>query len=66
MKNIGMIDKVIRLILGIVGISLVFFGPQTVWGWIGVVPLLTGAINFCPLYKLLGLSSAPKESESEA
>jgi len=59
MKNIGNIDKVLRLLIGIIGISLVFFGPQTVWGWIGLVPLLTGAISFCPLYKILGLNTCP-------
>jgi len=63
MKNIGNIDKVLRLLIGIVGISLVFFGPQTVWGWIGLVPLLTGAISFCPLYKILGLNTCPIKSK---
>jgi len=63
MKNIGNIDKILRLLIGIVGISLVFFGPQTVWGWIGLVPLLTGAISFCPLYKILGLNTCPIKSK---
>jgi len=57
MKNIGNIDKVLRILIGIIGISLVFFGPQTVWGWAGLIPLLTGSVSFCPLYKIIGLST---------
>lgn len=57
MKNIGSIDKVLRLLIGIIGISLVFFGPHTLWGWLGIIPLLTGAVNFCPLYRIIGLST---------
>jgi len=55
--NVGTIDKVIRIILGIVLISLVFVGPQTPWGWIGLIPLITGLVGFCPLYALLGLNT---------
>lgn len=49
-KNVGGIDRWIRIVLGIVLILLVFVGPQTKWGWIGLIPLLTGIFNFCPLY----------------
>lgn len=59
MKNVGTIDRAVRLVLGVVGVGLVFFGPQTVWGWLGVVPLLTGAISFCPLYKIMGVCTIP-------
>lgn len=55
MKNIGDIDRVIRIIAGIGLLSLVIIGPKTLWGVLGLVPLLTGAISFCPLYKLLGI-----------
>lgn len=57
MKNVGNVDKVARIIFGIILISLVFVGPQTPWGWLGVIPLVTGLIGFCPLYKVLGLST---------
>ena len=57
MKNVGGADKVVRIILGIVLIALVFVGPQTPWGWIGIIPLATGLINFCPLYKIIGLNT---------
>lgn len=57
--NEGMIDRVIRVVVGLVLLALVFVGPQTAWGWIGVIPLVTGLIGFCPLYKILGLSTCP-------
>lgn len=57
MKNIGNLDKVLRLLVGIIGVTIVFVGPQTAWGWLGLVPLITGLINFCPLYKVLGLNT---------
>lgn len=59
--NIGGIDRVLRAVLGIVLIALVFVGPQTAWGWIGLVPLATAAIRFCPLYTLLGLNTCPRQ-----
>jgi ABC-type polysaccharide/polyol phosphate export permease len=55
--NIGTVDRMARLILGIILIALVFVGPKTAWGWIGVVPLLTAFIRFCPLYSLIGLKT---------
>jgi len=57
MKNVGSVDKVIRLIIGAGLISLVFIGPQTLWGWIGIIPIATAFISFCPLYKVIGISS---------
>jgi len=63
MKNVGTIDRIVRIIIGIIGVSLVFFGPQTQWGWLGLVPLLTGAFSFCPAYKLFGLNTCPLDSK---
>jgi hypothetical protein len=59
MKNEGGVDRVIRVVLGLILLSLVFVGPQSAWGWIGLVPLVTGLIGFCPLYKVLGLNTCP-------
>ncbi|MFH7587037.1 DUF2892 domain-containing protein [Oceanimonas smirnovii] len=56
-KNVGSIDKVIRIVVGLALIAMVFVGPQTPWGWIGVIPLITAFVNFCPLYKVLGIKS---------
>ena len=56
-KNEGKIDRTLRVIVGVALISLVFVGPQTVWGWVGLVPLITGLIGNCPVYSLLGLNT---------
>ncbi len=58
-KNLGSLDRSLRLIAGLVLISLVFVGPQTAWGWIGIIGLLTAAIGYCPLYSLFGFNSCP-------
>ena len=55
--NVGGIDKVVRIIGGVVLIALAATGTVGLWGWIGVVPLLTGLFNFCPLYSLLGIKT---------
>lgn len=55
--NEGKIDRMLRVIVGLALISLVFVGPKAVWGWVGIVPLLTGLIGFCPLYTLLGINT---------
>jgi hypothetical protein len=55
--NVGGIDRALRIIVGVALLSLVFIGPQTAWGWIGVVPLLTGIFGFCPAYTLLGIKT---------
>jgi hypothetical protein len=57
MRNEGKIDRVLRVGLGVALIALVFVGPQTPWGWLGLVPLLTGLVGFCPLYRLVGVNS---------
>jgi hypothetical protein len=58
-KNVGLIDRVVR---GLVGLGLIAWavlgGP--VWAWIGLVPLATAAISFCPAYALLGLRTCPR------
>ncbi|MFC5355955.1 YgaP family membrane protein [Azospirillum himalayense] len=55
--NVGTIDRALRAIVGLVLIALVFVGPQTPWGWIGLVPLLTAVVGFCPAYTLFGFRS---------
>ena len=58
--NVGGIDRVLRAVVGIVLIALVVVGPQTPWGWVGLVPLLTAVFRFCPFYPLLGLSTCAR------
>jgi hypothetical protein len=55
------IERVIRILVGLGLVSLVFVGPQTPWGWVGVIPILTGASGLCPLYTILGISTCPKK-----
>jgi multidrug transporter EmrE-like cation transporter len=62
-KNVGGIDRILRIVVGLVLIAyaLNLIAPDTgynVWGWIGVVPLVTALVNFCPLYKIIGLSTS--------
>ncbi|MCI4678233.1 DUF2892 domain-containing protein [Rhodoblastus acidophilus] len=59
--NVGTLDRILRILVGLVLIALVFVGPKTPWGWIGVIPLLTGLVRFCPAYTLLGLSTCAKK-----
>ncbi|MFN3397405.1 MAG: DUF2892 domain-containing protein [Sulfurimicrobium sp.] len=58
-KNVGNIDKVLRIIAGVVLIGLTLGGIIGVWGWIGVVPLATGLMGWCPAYALLGIKTCP-------
>lgn len=63
-KNVGSIDRTLRVLLGVVLLSLVVLldTPARWWGLVGLVPLLTGLFSFCPLYSLLGISSCPVSS----
>lgn len=61
--NVGSIDRALRIVAGLVLISLVFVGPQTPWGWLGLVPLLTALSGFCPLYTILGINSCPMKNK---
>ncbi len=55
--NEGVVDRVIRVIVGLAILSLIFVGPKSLWGLLGLVPLLTGILGTCPAYSLLGLST---------
>ncbi len=59
-NNVHPIERIIRVVLGIGLISIVFVGPQTPWGWLGLVPLVTGLIGWCPPYAMLGISTCKK------
>ncbi|MEL7895671.1 DUF2892 domain-containing protein [Vreelandella neptunia] len=56
-SNVGGIDKILRILVGIVLIVLALTGTIGLWRWIGVLPLATGLFNFCPAYKLLGVNT---------
>lgn len=57
--NEGMLDRLLRVALGLGLLSLTVVGPQTMWGLIGLLPLVTGVIGYCPAYRLVGLDSCP-------
>ena len=59
--NVGGIDRILRIVLGLVLIGLALTGTIGVWGWIGVVPLATGFMSFCPLYTLICMNTCPKK-----
>ena len=62
--NVGGIDRILRIVVGLVLILLAATGTVGWWGWIGVVPLLTGLFKFCPLYTLLGMNTCPMDKKS--
>ncbi|OQX18591.1 MAG: hypothetical protein BWK76_07050 [Desulfobulbaceae bacterium A2] len=58
--NIGSIERVVRIVIGLAILSLAFVGPASPWGYLGLVPLLTGLIGWCPPYALFGISTCGK------
>lgn len=56
-ENVGGFDRFVRILVGIVLIAMIFVGPKTLWGLVGLVPLLTGLLRNCPLYRLVGVNT---------
>ena len=56
-NNVHVIERTFRVLLGVGLISLAFVGPQTAWGWLGLIPLITGLSGTCPIYTILGFST---------
>lgn len=54
-KNVGSLDRGLRIVAGLVLLSLTVIGPKSLWGLIGIVPLLTALVGWCPAYTLLGI-----------
>ncbi|MGD9833065.1 MAG: DUF2892 domain-containing protein [Piscinibacter sp.] len=63
--NEGTIDRALRILAGLVLIALAATGTVGVWGWIGVVPLATGLLGWCPAYTLLGINTCPMKTQSK-
>ncbi len=61
--NVGGIDRILRIVAGLALIGLTLAGVIGAWGWIGVVPLLTGAFKLCPLYTMIGLNTCPMDKK---
>jgi uncharacterized membrane protein YfcA len=58
-SNVGGIDRILRIVAGLALIAMTLTGTIGIWGWIGVVPLLTAALGSCPLYSVLGMNTCP-------
>jgi len=68
-KNIGSVDRVIRIIIGLFVLSLIFWGPKSLWGLLGLLPLLTAVISWCPAYAPFGITTCKRkqtEGQGEA
>jgi len=62
-RNEHVVDRVLRVVLGLALLSLTFVGPRTPWGLVGLVPLATGLLGSCPLYTLFGISTCRTASD---
>jgi len=65
-KNVGTADRIFRITLGLILLSLVFIGPKTWWGLIGIIPLVTGFLKSCPVYLAFGINTCrlPKQDKA--
>ena len=63
-KNIGTVERVIRVVVGFGVLSLAFVGPQSPWAYLGILPVLTGLVGWCPPYALLGINTCGRRPEA--
>ncbi len=61
-KNIGDIERIVRIVGGLVLIALAATGTVGIWGWLGLVPLATGLVGWCPPYSLLGINTCKNKN----
>ena len=64
-SNVGGIDRILRIVIGAVLVALTATGQVGVWGWIGLLPLATGLIGWCPPYSLLGINTCKNRNLPE-
>jgi hypothetical protein len=60
-QNVGNIDRILRIVAGLVLLSLIFIGPKTWWGLLGIVPLATAFMRTCPAYSILGVNTCERK-----
>lgn len=60
-QNIGNIDRILRIVAGLVLVSLIFIGPKSWWGLVGIVPLATAFMRSCPAYSILGVNTCERK-----
>jgi hypothetical protein len=64
-QNEHVVERVVRVVVGIGLVSLVFVGPQSPWGLIGLLPIATGLLGSCPAYTIFGVSTCPRAATKE-
>jgi hypothetical protein len=62
-KNVHPVERALRVIVGLAVLSLVFVGPKSLWGLLGIAPVIAGFLGSCPLYTLLGISTCPLKQD---
>ncbi len=62
--NEGPVDRIVRVVVGLAILSLAFVGPATPWAYLGLVPIVTGALGSCPVYTLFGISTCPLKTRA--
>lgn len=63
--NEGTADRIVRIVIGVFGVSLLFWGPKSLWGLFGLLPLITGVLGWCPLYVPFGISTCKAKSSPD-
>lgn len=63
--NVGDVDRALRVVVGIILISLVFIGPKTAFGWIGLLPIITAVFGWCPGYTIIGANTCAVVEDPE-
>jgi Protein of unknown function (DUF2892) len=63
-NNVGAPDRWLRAALGAALLCLAFYGPHTAWGWLGILPLASGFVGFCPVYRMLGTTTQHADTGS--
>ncbi|HEX9407634.1 MAG TPA: DUF2892 domain-containing protein [Thermoanaerobaculia bacterium] len=63
-SNEGAVDRILRIVIGVAVLSLTVVGPKTLWGVLGVVPLITGLAGTCPLYSIVGITTCPTKTRT--
>lgn len=62
-RNVGGIDRILRIVVGLAVLSLIFWGPKSLWGLVGLIPLGTALIGYCPAYSLFGICTSSDEKK---
>ncbi len=62
-KNIGRVERILRVVVGVGVLSLAFVGPRSPWAYLGILPLVTGLVGWCPPYALLGIGTVGRDAK---